>query len=121
MGFGDVKLFAAIGILTGFPGTIYTIFISIIIASLGFIVTIIVQKITSNKNSDETTLEEEIDEDNDIDDTDKENIESDVTEVEESKGFYLAFGPYIAIGTIIYICFFNLINNAVSMYLALFK
>lgn len=47
MGFGDVKLFAAIGILTGFPGTIYTIFISIIIASLGFIVTIIVQKITS--------------------------------------------------------------------------
>lgn len=121
MGFGDVKLFAAIGILTGFPGTIYTIFISIIIASLGFIVTIIVQKITSNKNSDETTLEEEIDEDNDIDDADKENIESDVTEVEESKGFYLAFGPYIAIGTIIYICFFNLINNAVSMYLALFK
>jgi len=119
MGFGDVKLFAAIGILTGFPGTIYTIFISIIIASLGFIVTIIVQKITS-KNSDEPVLEE-IDEDNDIDDADKENIESDVTEVEESKGFYLAFGPYIAIGTIIYICFFNLINNAVSMYLALFK
>ena len=95
------------------------IFISIIIASLGFIVTIIVQKITS-KNSDEPVLEE-IDEDNDIDDADKENIESDVTEVEESKGFYLAFGPYIAIGTIIYICFFNLINNAVSMYLALFK
>lgn len=119
MGFGDVKLFAAIGILTGFPGTIYTIFISIIIASLGFIVTIIVQKINS-KNSDEPVLEE-IDEDNDIDDADKENIESDVTEVEESKGFYLAFGPYIAIGTIIYICFFNLINNAVSMYLALFK
>jgi len=119
MGFGDVKLFAAIGILTGFPGTIYTIFISIIIASLGFIVTIIVQKITS-KNSDEPVLEE-IDEDNDIDDADKENIESDVTEVEENKGFYLAFGPYIAIGTIIYICFFNLINNAVSMYLALFK
>lgn len=121
MGFGDVKLFVAIGILTGFPGTIYTIFISIIIASLGFIVTIIVQKITA-KNSNEPELEE-IDEDDDID---KENIESDATEVdeqqeEESKGFYLAFGPYIAIGTIIYICFFNLINSVVSMYLALFK
>lgn len=124
MGFGDVKLFAAIGILTGFPGTIYTIFISLIIASIGFIITIIVKKAIS-KDNDEA---EEIFNDNDDDDDDKvdaEQPEADAAEITEqseddTKGSYLAFGPYIAIGTIVYICFFDLINSAVDMYLALF-
>lgn len=125
MGFGDVKLFAAIGILTGFPGTIYTIFISLIIASIGFIVTLIIQK--SNSESDETS--EEVPEDDEDDNDDIEISEADSSDSSEdseiseqdTKGSYLAFGPYIAIGTIIYICFFDVINNAVSMYLALFK
>lgn len=118
MGFGDVKLFAAVGILTGFPGTIYTIFISLIVACVGFIVTIIVQKLTSN--SSEKTEEIPDDDDVDIEISGAESTEIKEESEENTTGFYLAFGPYIAIGTIIYICFFDLINSAVDMYLSLF-
>ena len=122
MGFGDVKLFAAIGILTGFPGTIYTIFISLITASIGFIITLIIQKL--NSKSDETSEEVPKDDEDDNDDiglSETDSSENSEASEQDTKGSYLAFGPYIAIGTIIYICFFDLINNAVSMYLALFK
>lgn len=119
MGFGDVKLFAAIGILTGFPGTIYTIFISLITASVGFIITLIIQKL--NSKSDETSEEVPKDDNDDIELSEIDSSEDSEASEQDTKGSYLAFGPYIAIGTIIYICFFDLINNAVSMYLALFK
>lgn len=115
MGFGDVKLFAAIGILTGFPGTIYTILISLVVASVGFIVTIIIRNIISRK---EDNTDEIPDDDDDKDDC--ENIDNDTEAAEETKGSYLAFGPYIAIATIVYICLFNVIQSAANMYLALF-
>lgn len=124
MGFGDVKLFAAIGILTGFPGTIYTIFISLIIACIGFIVTLIITKTVSKSSIVE--IKENSDNDDDDDNiVNAEQSESGSTEEteqseEDTKGSYLAFGPYIAIGTIIYICFLDLVNSAADMYLALF-
>ncbi len=37
MGFGDVKLFFAVGLLTGFPGTIYTFLIAIVTATICFV------------------------------------------------------------------------------------
>lgn len=121
VGFGDVKLFAAIGILTGFPGTIYTIFISLIIASIGFIVTLIIQRLNSESDESSEEISDDEEDDDDIELSEADTSETSEISEQDTKGSYLAFGPYIAIGTIIYICFFDLINNAVSMYLALFK
>ena len=45
MGFGDVKLFAAIGLMTGFPGTFYAFAISLLSAMVCFIVIIIMVRI----------------------------------------------------------------------------
>lgn len=120
MGFGDVKLFAAIGIFTGFPGTIYTIFISLITACIGFIITLLIMK---RKAINDDELEDESEDDNDalaIEEIDSTVAEGNVEEAENNRGSYLAFGPYIAIGTIIYICLFDLINNAVNWYLHMF-
>lgn len=117
MGFGDVKLFAAVGILTGFPGTIYTILISLVVASIGFIVTIIVRNVIAGKEDKDEEVPQD---DDDDDDTDSAEISDGEDSEKESYGSYLAFGPYIAIGTIIYICLFNLINFMANMYLALF-
>ncbi|MBQ8134580.1 MAG: prepilin peptidase [Clostridia bacterium] len=57
MGFGDVKLFFAVGILTGFPGTIYTFIISIITATIFFVAVIIISKIVRGQ-SDSAGIEE---------------------------------------------------------------
>ncbi len=110
MGFGDVKLFAAVGILTGFPGTLYTILISLVVACVGFAVTFIAGRTLRGK---EETDETDSDDDED-DDTDDEPPA-------EPSGRYIAFGPYIAIGTIIYICFLDMINSAAGWYLNLFN
>lgn len=62
MGFGDVKLFFAVGILTGFPGTIYAFIISVITATVCFIAIIIVSKIINGKKEeirDDTDAAEE--------------------------------------------------------------
>lgn len=53
MGFGDVKLFAAVGLLTGFPGTILAFVISLVGAAVCFLVIIVLVKILSRKSSDE--------------------------------------------------------------------
>ena len=47
MGFGDVKLFAAIGIMTGFPGTFYAFAISLVSAMICFGVIIIMVRVFS--------------------------------------------------------------------------
>ena len=44
MGFGDVKLFAAIGIATGFPGVGIALLIAVLIAFLIILLTLIVNK-----------------------------------------------------------------------------
>lgn len=60
MGFGDVKLFGAIGILTGFPGTLYTYAIAFVSATVCFIVImIIVRVISARAGSGEAQAEAE--------------------------------------------------------------
>ncbi len=59
MGFGDVKLFFAVGILTGFPGTIYTFIISIITATIFFVAIIIISKIVHGQSEPVPTEEEQ--------------------------------------------------------------
>ncbi len=125
MGFGDVKLFAAIGIFTGFPGTIYTILISLVTATVGFIVTLIVRFAVSKKKTDVDDAEgdddkEDHDDINNADETAELSEAHEADGAEASRGQYLAFGPYIAISTVIYICLYDLINSAASWYLNLF-
>lgn len=106
MGFGDVKLFAAVGILTGFPGTIYAFVLSLITATICFIIIIAVAKRKNAKTSPGSM-------DDTKDDTSKE--ETDV-----SVQSYLAFGPYIALATICYIILFDVIHTLANLYIDLF-
>ena len=121
MGFGDVKLFLALGILTGFPGTIYTFIISLITATVCFVIVIAAAKIFFRKKeeTDETKPEktEEKKETGDEEETDEEENEAD-----GSIGFgsYLAFGPYIAIAACAYIALFDQIQYLAKLYLNLF-
>lgn len=132
MGFGDVKLFAAIGILTGFPGTLYTLFIALIVACVGFVFTLI--KNRSNTSYDEvsdsnsvsveeqnpTEQAEKVTEENSNLEISENDTEQDAAEEENTRGSYLAFGPYIAIAAIAYICLFDYINQITTWYLGLF-
>lgn len=134
MGFGDVKLFAAIGIMTGFPGTLYTFALSLVTASLCFAVIIIAFHIKErNSGEDESTAEEKQEPDNVTDEkadesaeeTDEvsgnEEAEEDIEEEMYDKGGqYLAFGPYIAISLICYIVFYDFIHHIADLYIGLF-
>lgn len=105
IGFGDVKLFAAVGILTGFPGTIYTFIISLITATICFIIIIAVSKIRFRKNKKADTEPQD---------------ENEQEEKEISGSSYLAFGPYISAALICYIVLFDTVNYLVNLYLELF-
>ncbi len=150
MGFGDVKLFAAIGLLTGFPGTIYTLILSVLTATVFFVAIIVISKIRS---SGEEQPQQQTDANNtviaesdaqqdaqkekqpDNDDTtpdsgEPENIEAgnnneneETGDTPQEKGFgsYLAFGPYIAAALIVYLALYDQIGALVGMYLDLFK
>lgn len=132
MGFGDVKLFFAVGILTGLPGTIYTLLISIITASVCFVVIIIIAKITG-PNGEPDSIAAGTDTDSSdsavisLDKNDKndenETAENPETAEDEEVGMssYLAFGPYIAIAIIAYTALFDGINYLASLYLNLFN
>lgn len=132
MGFGDVKLFGAIGILTGFPGTIYTVILAILTAAICFAVILVVSSIRS-KREDKSEVSDELPQKQEehkkqTDETTsttitKETEESEKAEEteEDTKGSYLAFGPYIAIAAIAYVVLFDLIYDLAEMYLSLFK
>ena len=49
MGFGDVKLFGAIGLLTGFPGTLYAYAIAFVSALICFCVIMIIVRILARR------------------------------------------------------------------------
>lgn len=49
MGFGDVKLFAAIGLLTGFPGTFYAYAIAFVSATICFCIIMILVRILAGR------------------------------------------------------------------------
>ena len=93
IGFGDVKLFAAIGILTGFPGTIYVFILSLVTATVCFIVIIAQSKIRSHRNEDQEDV---------------------------SAKSYLAFGPYISAAVAGYILFFDTVHYLANLYIQLF-
>lgn len=57
MGFGDVKLFAAVGLLAGFPGTLLTFVISLLSATVCFLFIIILVKIISRNSGDKETAQ----------------------------------------------------------------
>ncbi|MBR2177017.1 MAG: prepilin peptidase [Clostridia bacterium] len=137
MGFGDVKLFFAAGILTGFPGTIYTFLISILAAAVCFVVIILISKLTagSSENQEENTGLPEEKQDGEesslkestTDGSEKSDLLADEAAAEEQTeeksvglGSYLAFGPYIAAAVIAYIAFFDSIYYLVGLYLNLF-
>ncbi len=79
IGFGDVKLFAAVGIVAGIKGIFICTFLSLITATICFIVIMLFNSI--------------------------------------KKDSYLAFGPYIAISTILYIIFKCNIEQILQWYL----
>lgn len=114
MGFGDVKLFAAVGILTGFPGTIYTIILSVLTAAVCFIIILAVSAVMSKKSREKDEKEQNMGEAAEVG---NENVDSSENGNEDdSKGSYLAFGPYIMIASVIYIVFFDYIYDLVEMY-----
>lgn len=144
MGFGDVKLFAAVGLLTGFPGTLLAFAISLVTATVCFAVIMIAAHIIASKTPADTAEEPEVIKtapqnaaipdtaENTLQDPEDTNQfrEEPVqesgdetaaeTEAATGGGSYLAFGPYIAIAAICYIIFFDYIYQAVDWYLKLF-
>ena len=80
MGFGDVKLFAAIGILTGFPGTIYTVLIAIVVAAVCFVIILIVSAAVSKSTEETESTEADSEKPQETDKTE------DMTEVSKVTG-----------------------------------
>lgn len=109
MGFGDVKLFAAVGILTGIMGTVCTFAMSLITATVFFMVIIFSSRIKAGENAAEKTENGENSENAGMTD------ESDI-----SVKSYLAFGPYISMALIIYIVLFDMVNYLANLYIGLF-
>lgn len=147
MGFGDVKLFLAIGILTGFPGTVYTFIISILTATVFFVAIILISKIVRNRaeqpegtaTDDISGKEEQSSNDESVSDktetvpakaseTEKVSADTDQTAEENDEeddsdvgfGSYLAFGPYIAAAAAVYIVLFDSVQFLAQLYLNLF-
>lgn len=81
LGFGDVKLFAAVGIITGVTGIFICTLIALVTATVCFIAIMLIKSI--------------------------------------KKDSYLAFGPYIAIGAVLYIIFKSNIASAMQWYLSI--
>lgn len=135
MGFGDVKLFFAVGLFTGFSGTIYALILSIIMAAVCFVVIILVSSSKSGGDGTEQPKTEETKEETFIADkaaqhtenpekTDgqqslSEDIGNDADDEVSAKS-QLAFGPYIAIAVIAYAALFNIINYLAGLYINLF-
>lgn len=123
MGFGDVKLFAAVGILTGFPGTIYTFLISLLLATVFFTAILLIRRVRNRDTVEETVLqdsEEAAQEDPVAVEAEKSDQEETEEDPDEPGGPRLAFGPYIAGALVLYVILFDTIRYLVSLYLSLF-
>ena len=151
MGFGDVKLFAAVGILTGFPGTLYAYAIAFVSAMICFAVIIVIVRISmaknkggaealtaqeqkpmssaaddktgsvSSENDDKAEAKKNNGPENDPEETTQESAAQETEPEENNGGSYLAFGPYIAIALICYIVFYDFIHQIVNLYFGLFN
>ena len=129
MGFGDVKLFFAVGLFTGFPGTIYSLILSIITAAVCFVVIILIASSKNTTESPEQPKADKAKDESNIDDKPAENTDDSENPSEETENdsddevsgkSQLAFGPYIAISVIAYAALFNIINYLVGLYTNLF-
>ena len=138
MGFGDVKLFAAIGMLAGITGTICTFFIAVVAAMGSLVVIAIVRKVrgqeassaekTAGEETPETASEGVTDDEapeiasEEVTDDEAPETASDESADEESKtgGTYFAFGPYIAVAVIAYLSLFDIVLYLAESYLKLF-
>ncbi len=118
MGFGDVKLFAAVGLLTGFPGTVLAFILSMVIGALFFVGIMLAVRIRSRH----TPAPEVSDTSGTLDtpDAPESADTSDTSEEVPDESGYLAFGPYIAVALIAYLCLYDLIYYWVEQYLKLF-
>ena len=142
MGFGDVKLFFAGGILAGFPGAIVVFLIAVVVATLFFAAIIITSKIAYGRKAEHIQTEmSEADEENtavaentdapetedgsdgSADTTAENEADSDEQTDDETVGFgsYLAFGPYLAAALAVYIVLFDLVKFLVQLYFNLFN
>ena len=128
MGFGDVKLFAAVGLLTGFPGTIIAFILSMITGMIFFCIILLTVRILARRQGgaeavpEKTeTAEEAVKPENaeeQAGEQSEEQKEQDTSD--EGGGSYLAFGPYIALALIAYVCLYDFIYQMVELYLKLF-
>lgn len=133
MGFGDVKLFFAVGLFTGFPGTIYALTLSIITAAVCFVIIIFIvsknsgenaRQIQTNQTNEETSVGDKADENTEnsgsTDTQQKTPDDENADDNEVSGKSQLAFGPYIAISVIAYSALFDIINYLAGLYMNLF-
>lgn len=128
MGFGDVKLFAAVGLITGFPGTILSVIISMITGMICFVIILLAAKILAARHpAQETVADPESSVLQTAAETNDAGLQSEDAQTEETQetedekgGFYLAFGPYIAISLICYLCLYDWIYHLTELYLNLF-
>lgn len=138
MGFGDVKLFFAVGLLTGFPGTIYAFIISVITATVFFVGIIIAVRIIGiggekekemdepekdspgedkkspeeDKESETTQNENTADENENKNDNDNTHVQEQEEDGEQEDDGKVGLGSYLAFGPYIAV--------AVCAYIALF-
>lgn len=134
MGFGDVKLFAAIGLLTGFPGTFLAFILSMLTGTVFFVGILLYARLRrpspeTEPAADVLPTDTPAPADTPVPTEPAEAAESveaaEATEPAETaepadESGYLAFGPYIALAVIAYLCFYDLIYYLVEQYLKLF-
>ena len=126
MGFGDVKLFAAIGLVTGFPGTILVLILSMITGAVFFCGILLISRLRSRSSAKEDDAPAAADAavNNSapaVSDADEISAsETEATSDQADETGYLAFGPYIALALMAYLCFFDIIYYLVELYLHLF-
>ena len=126
MGFGDVKLFAAIGLVTGFPGTILVLILSMITGAVFFCGILLISRLRSRSSAkeDDAPVAADAAVNNSapaVSDADEISAsETEATSDQADETGYLAFGPYIALALMAYLCFFDIIYYLVGLYLHLF-
>ena len=99
MGFGDVKLLAMVGAFLGWRGTLGTLVIASMLGSMVGIATILYFRYFGDEADADTTRGEPEAAENQK--TEKEATSSD--EEITLEGHYLPFGPYLALGAVIYL------------------